>query len=42
MEKDGGEELWRLHRLSCWQFKQQHTGSQSPWKGPEGREGTAV
>ncbi|KAK1883808.1 N-lysine methyltransferase KMT5A-A [Dissostichus eleginoides] len=39
MEKDGGEELWRLHRLSCWQFKQQHTGSQSPWKGAGGKGG---
>ncbi|KAI4816384.1 hypothetical protein KUCAC02_008711 [Chaenocephalus aceratus] len=39
MEKDGGEELWRLHRLSCWQFKQQYTGSQSPWKGAGGKGG---
>lgn len=33
MKKNGGEELWRLHRLSCWQSKQQQKGTQSPWKG---------
>ncbi|XP_078127245.1 N-lysine methyltransferase KMT5A-A [Sander vitreus] len=33
MKKNGGEELWRLHRLSCWQFKQQQRGTQSPWIG---------
>ncbi|XP_032395072.1 LOW QUALITY PROTEIN: N-lysine methyltransferase KMT5A-A [Etheostoma spectabile] len=38
-KKDGGEELWRLRRLSCWQSEQQQRGTQSPWTGAGGYGG---
>lgn len=31
--KNGVRELWRFHRLSCWQFKSNGRGTRTPWKG---------
>lgn len=31
--KNGVRELWRFHRLSCWQFKSNGRGTRTPWRG---------